>query len=258
MKVVAVIPVFGRGPLVKLTIQRLLQKNGCSDVVCVGHDKVDQKICVDAGAVWVNQSNIPLGRKWNAGFLKAKELNADACLFVGSSDWVSDNWIQTLTPYLNQNGMVGSAGCLFGDFRQQGIRMVYWPGYAKGMKNVKRSESRANEPIGIGRILSSELLNKLNWKPFDDKQDNSLDWSMYVKTLECGFSIKNVDTALIATKIYALSISTDQWVNKHKFDSHWNNELPSHKYSNPVIFLNDSFPEYKELKKSLSIKTILR
>lgn len=249
MKVVAVIPVFGRGPLVKLTIQRLLQKNGCSDVVCVGHDKVDQKICVDAGAVWVNQSNIPLGRKWNAGFLKAKELNADACLFVGSSDWVSDNWIPVMMPYLDQYAMVGKAGCYLVDYSMKhGCRLCYWPGYKTGMDKSVRSNERKNEPIGIGRLLSARFLDAFDWKPFDDGQHNSLDWTMYMKARNISEGVGMIDNDTICSMAW----SCDRWENKHNFTSHWIGKLPSEKIINYTSFLNGYFPESIQLISSFN------
>lgn len=42
MKVVAVIPIKGRLPLLRFTIQRLLNKNGLTEVICVG-SKDEQK-----------------------------------------------------------------------------------------------------------------------------------------------------------------------------------------------------------------------
>ena len=94
-RVVAVIPVFGRHPLLKHTIERLLKRNGCSDVICVGEEE-DRDVCKVAGAKFYYKDNKYLGEKWNHAFKKAKELKPDAVLFVGSSDWLSDNWLLSL------------------------------------------------------------------------------------------------------------------------------------------------------------------
>src|SRR5688572_11164270 len=113
MKIIAVIPVYGRLPLLVKTIQRLLNKNGVSKVICVGNNIDDKRVCVDAGAEWVTHMNRPLGDKWNRGFYEARQYNPDACLFVGSSDWVSDNWLPEMIPYLKDYDLIGTAGCHF-------------------------------------------------------------------------------------------------------------------------------------------------
>lgn len=236
--VIAVIPVNGRRPLLKWTIRRLIDKNGCSQVICVGLGKEDEKTCRDEGAIWVNEQNKPLGRKWNAGFIKAKEYAPDACLFVGSSDWVSDNWISEMMPHLVKNGMTGTAGCHFGDFQPRMKRLVYWPGYEKGMKIQSRGHERKDEPIGIGRMISSKCLDALKWQPIDNALDNSIDWSMFNRVKQAGFNVK-----LIKADIHALSISCNLWPNKHKFDDHWRGELPSERIRKADEFLSQHFPE---------------
>src|SRR5688572_33434172 len=94
-KVVAVIPVHGRVPLLPYTIKRLIQKNDCK-VICVGDGLHEKQVCEQSGAVWVPFKNSPLGAKWNAGFVAAKRFNPDAVLYVGSSDWVCNDWIKLL------------------------------------------------------------------------------------------------------------------------------------------------------------------
>lgn len=243
MKVIAVIPVHGRGQLLKYTIKRLLEKNGCIEVICVGQGPYDKQVCVNAGAVWVEHANKPLGKKWNAGFLKAREYGPHACLFVGSSDWISDNWIDEMAPHLSGHGMVGTPGCYFGDFRPEGNRLVYWPGYATGLPNAQRSKERADEPIGIGRMISAECLDKMGWEPIDSGLDNSIDWSMFNRVKQAGYTVGMVSDAPIS----ALSISCNLWSNKHRFEDHWSDKLPSGKIKNPEAFLSDVFPEYKEV-----------
>lgn len=229
-KVVACMPVFGRRPLLKHTIERLYRKNGVYKVICSGDQAEDKKVCEDAGAVWVPHANKPLGAKWNAAFVAAKEFKPDACLFVGSSDWLSDNWCIELAPYMQQYDMVGTLGCHFADISDTN-RVVYWPGY---------EGKRAWESIGIGRLLSHRVLEKLNWKPFSDVIDSGLDGSMSEKIEKVGGIASHT---LDSDKIKSVSISTGQWINKHKFNDHWNNVMKSIKLSEPDKFLFDYFPE---------------
>jgi hypothetical protein len=236
-KVVAVIPVHERLDLLPYTISRLYRKNDVYRVICVGDGLVERAVCEYAGAVWVPHRNKPLGAKWNAGFLAAKQFNPDAVLYSGSSDWISNHWTSIMQPYLNTHGMVGVPGCHFIDIAAK-LRAVYWPGYVG---------ERSNETIGIGRILSRDLLNKIGWMPFHDDKDSSLDRSMKVKAEKVGVP----DFFVRDPQLIALSISTHKWVNKHKFEMHWKNELPSEKIEDVNAFVSQYFPEIPHLQKEL-------
>jgi hypothetical protein len=234
MKIAAAIPVNGRHRLLKHTIIRLLTKCGVDHVVCTG-SKDDRDVCRDAGAEFIQHPNHPLGFKWNRAFQACE--GYDAVLFVGSSDWVSDDWVKTMLPYLETNYMVGKLGCHLLDIQilQSNLyRLVYWPGYEKGTR--QRDPRRHKEPIGIGRMLSREFLKKISYRPFKDNQDASLDWVMYEKA--------NGRYAISEDNVHSLSISTNLWPNKHKFSHHWMGMLPS-KRINASQFCDQYFPEYK-------------
>lgn len=234
MKVVAVIPVKGREPLLKYTIRRLYEKNGVYRVICIG-DK-EKEVCVSEGADFIEFPNNPLGAKWNAGFLKAKNYNPDACLFMGSSDWVSDNWLEETTPFLDKWDIIGKPDFYMLDIQEE-LRACHWLGY---------DGSRAGEPIGIGRLISKRILDRLEWKPMDAALDRSMDFSMYHRVLGLGGKVKLVTH----DSIKSLSISTGKWENMHKFEDHWRDIVPS---KTNRIYLNklDGFPEYKELHAEL-------
>lgn len=250
--VIAAMPVHGRHKLVHHTITRLLTKNRCSMVVCTGNE-FDRQVCEDAGAIFVPFSNRYLGEKWNAAFLKARQYSPDAVLFVGSSDWLSDNWLDTMLPCTDEYPLVGKAGCYFldvmGDRKYKSYsgppkpypieyKLVYWPGYKYGSVD---KVTRANESIGIGRLLSAKGLDKINWKPFHDQLNGSLDRNMYKKFLPSEHKM------MFNASIKALSISTSQWGNKHKFSDHWNGICPSKRILTPDDFCRQYFPEYNKI-----------
>lgn len=236
--VVAVIPIKGRLELLTQTIKRLKAKNNVSTVICVGETLTEKNCVQKAGGVFVIHRNDPLGAKWNYGFKFAKKYNPDAVLFVGSSDWLSDNWIQVMVAQLEGNAMVGVAGCHFADFKKEKCRLVYWKGYALGAGG--RAKERANEPIGIGRLISAKYLDSVNWMPIENGLNKSIDWSMYQMILNSGGKIKMVED----NTIHALSISCDLWPNKHQFEDHWSGSLPSVKIRFGEEFLDEHFPEY--------------
>jgi glycosyltransferase involved in cell wall biosynthesis len=229
MKVVAVIPIKGRLPLLKFTIQRLLNKNGLTEVICVG-SKDEQKTVENAGAVFLEYNNTPLGDKWNHGFEYARRYNPDAVLFVGSSDWLSDNWLSETTPYLKDYDLIGKKDFYMMDFQKQ-IRSCHWLGYVC---------KRKDEAIGIGRLISRNILDKMEWKPFLDHANNSMDFAMYNKALSLGGKYKVIEN----DNLVSLSISCDKWENMHRFEDHYSNKIPSIKVDNQKLI--NLFPEALE------------
>lgn len=230
--VIACMAVKGRRPLLEFTIKRLLNKNGCYKVICSGDDPEDKIICEASGAEWVDHSNKPLGKKWNSSFQAAKKYNPDACLFTGSSDWISDNWIYTMKPYVEKFGLVGAPGMYLADVSTK-IRVCHWAGY------VGR---RRGESIGIGRMISSKVLDSVQWRPFHEEIDSSLDGSMINR---CGKDY------LVLENIKSLSLSTNIWGNKHSFSQHFNNLLPSTKVSDVDNFIKD-FPELLQFYRAIN------
>jgi len=248
-KVIAVVPVLGRLPLLEHTIRRLYDKNDCYHVICVGHGSKERELCESLEAEWVHHENQPLGAKWNKGFTAAKRFNPDACLYVGSSDWLCNQWITIMKPHLDLHQMVGVPGMHLLDFGKT-MRAVRWDGY---------TGSRADESIGIGRMLSGKLLDKLDWRPFSDVIDNSLDRSMKDRSRALG----HADVMIYDKRLIACSLSTDQWLNKHKFEAHWPGDdkdfggaMPSHKVN--VQELTKLFPEANELCESLKAMSVSR
>lgn len=231
-KVIACIPVHGRLPLLEITIKRLYHLNGCDKVICSGDGLEEKKLCESLGAIWVAHPNKPLGAKWNSAFMKAKEFNPDAVVYVGSSDWLVHNWFHIMEAIVKEKHFVGPAGCYFLDIAHE-RRAVWWGGY----KTSKFHQNRADETIGIGRMISRELMDKIGWKPFYDTYDNSLDRSMKEICKKAGY-----DDFMLEIK-GAVSISTDKWVNKHNFTHHWAGALTSERIENADHWCKVFFPE---------------
>lgn len=244
-KVIACLAVHGRLPLLKHTIERLYKKNGVIKVICSGDNPEDMKLCQSLDALWVHARNKPLGNKWNAAFQRAKDFNPDAVVFVGSSDWLSDNWFRVMRPYVDRYGFAGVPGCSLIDIRDE-VRAVVWAGY-KGYR-----AEREDECIGVGRMLSRRLLDAIDWSPFDPTWHNSLDRSMKDRSSIKGYT----DFMVQDSSLTALSLSTDKWPNKHIFDMHWADIIPSEKI-NPEEIIK-KFPEVTQLIDALKNYPSLR
>lgn len=209
-KIIAVIPVYGRELLLPFTISRLYNKNKIFKVICCGNLETDKKICLENNAEWVQVDNKPLGKKWNKGFYEAKKYAPDAILFVGSSDWISENWIQINYKYLPEYGMVGKRSFTMIDVPvNDPISFCHWEGYP--------NNHRPGEPIGIGRLISKKFLEKINYEPFKNDADCSMDYYMYKICLEQGEKVKLINS----DDSFFLSLSTNAWINKHIYTDHF-------------------------------------
>jgi hypothetical protein len=236
MKTVAVIPAFGRLPLLKHTIERLIKKNGVDHVVVVAWGDDEKKVIEDAGGIFVKHENKPLGKKWNAGFQYARTLKPDACLFVGSSDWVSDNWVTEMSKHLYTFDLIGKRDYYMIDIGKT-IRACFWLGYPKG--------DREKEPIGIGRMISARILDKMDWKPFSDEKNHNMDYMMFRKCYTLGGAIALMES----DNLKSLSISTNRWDNMHKFEDHWSDKVPAKSVRLDERILIKEFPEINEIFK---------
>ncbi len=222
MKLCAPIPVFGRFPLVRLTISRLIRQ-GVIPII-IGHEREAMQIAEEFNIEFIPMSNDPLGNKWNSGFMACKSYNPDGVIFMGSSDWCSDDYLELVADAINDFAFIGMLGCHFADVSDE-VRLVHWPGYLKGQRQY--------EPIGIGRVLRSDMLAGMNWAPFDPRLSSGLDWSMYLKAIRL---IDNLAVIKDEEKdIRLLSISTNKWSNKHKFSDHWDGALKSTHMNNELL-----------------------
>lgn len=247
--VIAIVPVLGRRPLLNHTLRRLNEI--VDQVICVVEDPNDRQMCADHGAFIVNCFRHKLGTKWNAGFWEAKQFNPDFILHMGSRNWFSDNYLDVMLPIAQDYEITGMLDFHFlhlvytlenkkfyqdkqhkfmDDFNLDIVRsdfqervLGYWKGY---------TNEREGEPVGGGRLIRRDYLDRVNWTPFDPKLDKNLDFSMMEKT--------NSFKGVRADKAQLLAISTNLWSNKHVFDKN-TDDIYSERYTNE--YLLKWFPE---------------
>lgn len=238
MVTVAVIPVHGRLPLLKITLQRLYNKNGVGHIICIGETEEERQVCNSQGCEFLKHQNKPLGKKWNAGFMKAKEHKPDAVVYVGSSDWLSDNWLPVLLPFIKEGYfMIGKPDVNLLHIGKE-MKIAWWPHYSLGT-------GRENELIGAGRILSSEFLDRIDWQPFDDYLNNSMDFSMWKKLANLQKDGVTPVACYNLHEIQSLAISCDKWNNMHSNDYDLPNVIP---FAQPEMWLKKWFPEALKLE----------
>ena len=236
--VVAPIPILGRKALVPWTLHRLV-KNGITPLCLVESNK--DRYLIESYKLPVKQfKSMPLGEKWNKGFEWARAYDPHAVLYVGSGDWISDNWVDTLYPYLDEYDMVGVKGVHFyhrayrvaafaRSLKSYDQYLGYWEGY---------TGDREGESCGGGRLLGRRILEKIDFKPFRDENFHNMDYNMLYSVMNNGgrvFTYKGDD-------IKGMSVSTDLWSNMHDFFRDIENRI-----NNINKFLTKYFPEGLEL-----------
>lgn len=205
---VAVVPVKGRGPLLKLTISRLVSQ-GCK-VICIGSTISEEKICIAAGAEYLHiPENICLGAKWQFGIDHARRYKPESIMIMGSSDMVQDGWVEIMNKELAKGyAMVGTEGIYFLDIQQGNKKqMVHWIGYAN---------NRKGEPLGTGRMISAKAMDLIDWQLINKSINSSIDYSICQNLLP----VEKHFTKLIQNipNLVSLSISTYKWSNMHNFE----------------------------------------
>lgn len=198
--------------------------------LAVGSEGIrSQLLCEAKGFHYLEHPNQPLGAKFNAGMRwfkeKDEEKNIDYVMILGSDDYVSPNLIEAYLPHFtSQTDIIGLLDLYFLNIPT--AQMVYFPGY---------QDHRTGQTLGAGRCLSRQCLNLLQWTPWEDPINASLDHAMTqkLKTLmlhhaeltESHFSMKDSNIAVVDIKT-GTNITPFHYLAHHPSESlttltHW-------------------------------------
>jgi hypothetical protein len=140
-------------------------------VVAGSEGRASRDLVEPHGYHYIETPNTPLAEKMNKTIYKARELGSDYVLCVGSDDIVTPELLGKYLEYI-ENGydFIGVLDWYFYDTATH--RALYWGGYA---------DSRAGATCGAGRVLSKWLLDKWDWRIWENKHSHVLDNSMEEK-----------------------------------------------------------------------------
>jgi len=203
--IAAVIPIHGRERLTLETVLRLKQQDHPPEhIILVGNSKSEKNLAEVTGSIFVSHPNKPLGAKWQAGIGKARELEPDAVLIMGSDDWLSNNWCGRMMEEIKRGSdLVGVKRLFVLEFGLNLRRLACLNGYLS---------ERKNEPMGVGRVFSRKILESIHWQLFPAR-NWTLDGATYIRTIENDGKVAILDDqALIA-----LDIKSCFWRNKWSF-----------------------------------------
>ncbi len=205
-RIVTVIPVRGRIAVTTETVLRLKRQDYPLDsIILIGKSKREREVAEATGSVFVSHPNEPLGTKWQAGVLKARELDADAVLIMGTDDWISDNWCGRMIREIEGGADLAGPGNLF--LLHIGLSL-------RKLVRLHPHEFSAGkiQPFGVGRMYSRRFLDSIRWQLYPD-WNVGLDGATFIRTVENGGRI----TILEDDALVAMDIKSSFWRNKSPF-----------------------------------------
>lgn len=176
MRLVVVTALWKRPNLTRLVLHRYqalreaLRGQVDLDLVAVGSEgPLSRDLAVEEGWGYVEAPNKPLGAKWNALMPTVRKLDPDGMVVVGSDDWLSKRAFQFYVECINRGvPLCGFRDIYFLDGKSG--KTLHFGGYTH--------PSRVGESLGLGRCLSREALEALDWHPWWRSLNRGLDFSM--------------------------------------------------------------------------------
>lgn len=138
--------------------------------VAAGSEGVrSRRIASSAGWAYTETRNHPLTDKWSSAVSRARDERPDAVLIVGSDDQLCDGLLRYYVDLVVRGA--DYAGLVDQYFLRwsAGWESIRFPGYVG---------ARAGEPVGLGRLISSAVLDSLDWRPWHGSADRGLDGVM--------------------------------------------------------------------------------
>lgn len=117
---------------------------------------------------WIEHENLPLGKKLNATVEHLRDKEFDAAVMLGSDDLIGVGVLIKYCRTLNAGYNCVGLADMYALNSETGA-MVYWAGY---------TSTRAGMSLGAARMLSKKLIQKANYKLWDDTLNKGLDGSM--------------------------------------------------------------------------------
>jgi len=164
MKLALILAVYKRHDLERIVLERLVNqsKKYRFEIIVAGSEgELSKGLCKDCH--YIEVENFPVSNKHNALLEKAKDLNVDGVVLLGSDDLLSDgyfDWVYKQKP--TSKNVLGLKDIFFYDTKTK--KGGVWNGYKNGTQSV-----------GAGRFFSKYILEKVNYKLWSDGINSGLD-----------------------------------------------------------------------------------
>ncbi|MCF6314096.1 MAG: hypothetical protein L3J39_16735 [Verrucomicrobiales bacterium] len=193
-----VIGFYGRHQVLELVIRELvkLEQQGYSIAVFLTCSNTEdyqfaQKLKAHLPCIGVRQSpNHPLGQKWQAGVDFARKFSPRHLLITGSDDMVSQDFLIHAMQLLSEDAPSG--GFEFAAPASWFIYEISDDSHQRGTLWEVAYVASIKQPLGAGRVYSSRLLDRIDWKLFENTLNVGLDTFGYNQIIN-----SNAQTVLI-------------------------------------------------------------
>lgn len=202
--------VYGREELFKKWAENVLKTFGNIPVSVACSEEHYKEIIKGFGFIPVFSENDPLGAKANDS-VRALKGKVDYVITTGSDDFFSKNAKKVYKDNFKYD-FFGFLDCYFHDQRTN--ETLYWPGYTE--------KRRKGEPIGAGKMIKAELLDKMNWRPFVETINMSLDYYYTKRVQQITDNIK-LTSMKDLKDFYIVDIKSDGNMNSFKKIKNINN-----------------------------------
>ena len=235
-KIVCIIPIHQRVAVTKETVNLLKQQEYLDDVILVGDSPTEESIASATNVTYVEYLNEPLSWKLQVGIDAARMSNPDAIMISGSDNWLSNNWCKAIIPYLKDYDVIGAD--------------KWW--MARIEKGVPLEVSACtyqnrDDPIGGGRMITAQALNKINWGLYAFKDTKGLDWQSF-SILQSGIKTLRVK---MTEDVINLGIK-GSWAQRDPYKNiKMSNLVKSTVLKNPEKWLDTSFPGWDKAFKRI-------
>lgn len=179
-KVIFLTCTWNRVEITKIFVNTLLEtqkKLGdifeCINVV-IDSDNSNSEIFKDnPNFIYHNYDNFPVSNKWNYGSSLCKDIDFDYIIMFGSDDIMNDSLLREYYKYMIEDyDYVGILDIFIYDILKENL--FYWEGYS-------HKSGRYGETLGLGRCLSKNLVEQLNYELWVNGINKGLDGSMQKK-----------------------------------------------------------------------------
>lgn len=165
-----------------------------------------QEIAVKYGIHYERTQNRLLGKKANLSVRWAKDYDVDYIMLTGSDDLISQTMWES---YVNFSGdVLGLKDLYFYNLPDK--RAIYWKGYTQ--------KNRIDEPIGAHKLISRDIMEKMQWRPFCEVSRTPDEHTTHAKLKALGVlqTVKTMD------ELGGIAVDVKSEANLTKFNL-WNN-----------------------------------
>lgn len=250
MDIICVMATYKRPGITKRTIELLQQQTyPLSKIVLIGSERLDGEIALRTGCDFVLHKNLPLSNKWQYGMDYARQFEPDAILINGSDSWLSVNWCEISKRYIEEGFYLTGRN----KFNTCQINSN------QPLEIISRTYTTRKDPIGAGRLISSEVLDLLDWQWFRPGINSGLDGNSFKKMLTVT-TIEKVKLLNEYDEMAVMDVKSSAWPTITPFQFIKNNKMFTalDEIKDPASWAEERFPGATKIFKELVPNVVIK